>query len=142
MGFISIRTSILTKLQALTTVSSANVIAAGTGVPAGFPYVTLEFIGEAETDNDEINKWQIFKWRIRVFANMDNTGSGPVWAETTILTVLDEIKEAFNDDYTLSNTVDNIEWKNISGLYTEFEAGEARIAELELHVYKNKQVVT
>jgi hypothetical protein len=142
MGFISIQTSILAILTGLTTVDSNKIFAAGTAKTTGYPYITLECLGESEEDKDELNKYQVFKWRIRCYANMDNTGAGPVWAETTILTVLDEIKDKFNKAYTLSATVDNMEWETINTGYTPFEAGEARVLDMVLKVYKLKDVVS
>ena len=141
MGFSSIRTSLLAKLTSLTTVDSDKVFGAGTGETTGYPYITLESLGENEDDVDEVTKYQVFKWRIRIYAAMDNTSNGPIWAEETVLTVLDEIKDVINADYTLSDTVDNLKWENIKLGYTEFEAGDARVADMELWVYKAKQVV-
>jgi len=138
--FIDIQTLINAKLIALSTIDSNKVFKAATAVTTGYPYVTLEALNETEEDEDEVNKYQVFRWRLRIYANMDKTGAGPVWAETTVLTVLDEIKDVFNADETLGGYADNMDWESIELGYSAFEAGEARTIEAVLRVYKLKKV--
>lgn len=135
--FATIRASILAKLQGMTSVTSTNVISRGTGEPAGFPFVTLETMGlEPSEEQDETHNFRTYLWRVRVYVSLDASQGGPQWAEDTIIVVLDEIIDLFDDDYTLGGTVDNILAVSADAGYTEFEAGQARTAEVILKVRK------
>ena len=54
--FASIRASILTKLQGMTSVSSGNVQDSAGGEPDGFPFVTLELMwNDSEVGDNKTN---------------------------------------------------------------------------------------
>jgi len=128
-------------LTALDTVD-VTIVKAGTGRPTGYPYITLEFFDETEEDADEVNKYQVFKWRIRVYANMDKdvSSGGAEWAEETVLTVVDEMKDEINADPTLTGYADDMNWEYLKGVYAPGESGDMRVIEGILRIYILKQM--
>jgi len=139
-NFTSIRTSLLNLLKTLSSVDSTKVKGYGTVEPTGYPFITLETLGNESEATDEKNIERIYKYRIRVYINMDKEQAGIEWAEDTLLVVLDEIADKIDNDYTLSNTVDWIETVDVNTGYTENAEGTMRIAEIELKIHKLYQL--
>ena len=139
--FSTIRASILANLKSMSSVDAGDVIKYGTGEPDGFPFITLESMGmEPSVETDETHNFRTYTFRVRVYIGLDSTQEGPEWAEDTLIIVLDEIIDLFDDDYTLTNTVDNINAVTVDAGYTDFEAGQARTAEIILQVRKLYQL--
>ena len=135
-NFATIRTALITLLQTLTTVTSTEVYGYATIRPSGYPCITIETLGNEAEAMDEENIDRIYKYRVRIYVNMNKKQNGVEWAEATMLLVLDEIIGKIDGDYTLTNTVDRIEVTEIETGYAELAEGTMRTAEINLKIHK------
>lgn len=131
----TIKTSIINKLKTLSSVDATKVVGIEGIEASGYPFVTCVCIGSEAEQTDEINIMRTYKYRIRVLADMNSEQSGGVqWGEDTIMLAIDEIINAFDDDYTLSQTVENIIAVSDDLMYDITDSGITRVGEIILQV--------
>lgn len=78
------------------------------------------------------------------FPNPPQTGDREEYAEDVIATVIDEIINAVDTDFTLSDPDPTVLYVNASDVewgYADYEGGEARAAQLSLRVYTEKTIL-
>ena len=132
--FASIRASILTKLQGMTSVSSGNVQDSAGGEPDGFPFVTLELMGNDSEVGDNKTNLRTYKYRVRIYIDAERNHAGQDVAEDTLAIVLDEIVDLFDSDPTLGSTVQDTIPLSVTTGYSTLKNGLTRTAEMELMV--------
>jgi len=131
---ITIKASIISKLQGLSSVDSSNVKGYEGAEPDGYPFVTCVCIGSEAEQQDEINIMRTYQYRVRILIDMNEAQEGNEWAEETMMIVTNEVIDAFDDDYCLGNTVENIIAVSDNMLYDISEGGIMRVSEIILNV--------
>jgi hypothetical protein len=109
--YSNIKTAIKTKLEAIDGI--LNVYGYEKGDLDGYPsaVVLLDAISaEYETNQEDSRK---YTFKIKIYQEMSDDGVGTEEAESRIESLIDEVLDTFEDDWTLSGLC----WKvNISGI--------------------------
>ena len=132
--FASIRAKIFAILKTMSSVTSTNVQDSGGGEPDGFPWVTLEIMGNDSEVGDQRTNLRTYKFRVRIYIDAEREQGGQATAEDTLAIVLDEIVDLFDADPTLGGTVQDLTPLVAETGYATLKNGLTRTAEIELMV--------
>ncbi len=148
----SIRGRLKQKVQACSSVQSVYG-AVKLNHTGGWPVV---FISPGDMDGEfssTSENSRVYSFRLRIWfplgqdypaAAQSPSGEREEYAEDVIATVIDEIINSVDTDFTLSGpdpTVLYVKAADVAWGYADYEGGEARAAELTLRVYTEKTVV-
>lgn len=129
MGYISIKTEIMTKLQALTEIN--NLFDEEPKELGAYPAVAVTFMGHQDTPHDTAGNVRVFQFMVRGYYPTDVAND----AEAILGDLADKIIAALEADVTLNGSCDYTRATEGKFLYQEREI-PLRIVEITISAVK------
>lgn len=132
MSMQTMKTAVQSKVTAITKIT--NVYGVETPPQSSFPYATIVLADSNGEFADTSNNLMRYVFRIRVYYEITRESPTPrTDAEVAVMRILDDLKDAFNADYTLSGTANGgVEVLETSTGYATISSNETRVAEVLL----------
>lgn len=130
-----IQTAIINKLNDITELNGIYTYEVASPTEGRYPFATLTFLSSTAVFGDTVRNEREYSFILKIYQERVQASFGNEKAENVLITIVDNIINAFDLDTTMNDTVKFVRPLNVSLNYLDREIGDTRVAEIQLDCF-------